>query len=64
MIGMEDGRIFVVDVLRARSLATIGTACAAYEGFAASDGTTLVHCDDVKHDSKLVAFRRYARGVE
>ncbi len=60
MIGMEDGRIFVVDVASARQLATIDTPCVAYEGFAASDGTTLVHCDDAAHASKLVAFTRYA----
>jgi outer membrane protein assembly factor BamB len=58
MIGMADGRIFVVDVTRARSLVTIGTPCAAYEGFASSGETTLVHCDDRANVSKLVAFAR------
>ncbi len=58
MIGMEDGRIFVVDVKRARPLATIATPCVAYEGFAASGTTTLVHCDDRDHVSKLIAFDR------
>lgn len=59
MIGMEDGRIFVVDVARARALATIDTPCVAYEGFAASGPTTLVHCDDRDHVSKLIAFDRF-----
>ncbi|MEA2720809.1 MAG: hypothetical protein QOJ39_2673 [Candidatus Eremiobacteraeota bacterium] len=58
MIGMADGRIFVVDVTRARSLVTIGTPCAAYEGFASSGETTLVHCDDRANVSQLVAFAR------
>ena len=61
MIAMEDGRIFVVDVTTAQQLATVETQCVAYEGFAASDGTTLVHCDDSAHVSHLVAFERYAR---
>lgn len=60
MVAMEDGRIFVVDVAAARPLATIATPCVAYEGFAASGDTTLVHCDDANHVSKLVAFDRYA----
>jgi hypothetical protein len=42
-------------------LTTVLTPCVAYEGFAASRGTTLVHCDDRNHVSKLVAFTRYAR---
>jgi PQQ-like domain len=60
MIGMQDGRIFVVNVVRAKQLATIQTPCAAYEGFAAAVATTLVHCDDAAHASRLVAFTRYA----
>ena len=60
VIGMEDGRIFVVDIVHARSIGTIDTPCVAYEGFAASDRTMLVHCDDRDHVSKLVAFARYA----
>ncbi|MDB5070187.1 MAG: hypothetical protein JWM87_1298 [Candidatus Eremiobacteraeota bacterium] len=62
MIGMEDGRIFIVDIANARSLETIDTPCAAYEGFAASGDTTLVHCDDRDHVSKLVAFGRHHYG--
>ncbi len=58
MIAMEDGRIFVVDVARARRLATIETSCAAYEGFASSGNTMLVHCDDASHASQIVAFNR------
>jgi hypothetical protein len=64
MIGMDDGRIFIVDVVRATQLAQIDTPCVAYEGFAAADATTLVHCDDRDHVSKLVAFRRYARSSD
>lgn len=60
MIGMEDGRIFVVDVTAANQLAAYDTPCVAYEGFTSSDGTTLVHCDDAAHVSKLVAFTRFA----
>ncbi|HEV3138878.1 MAG TPA: hypothetical protein VGY57_00110 [Vicinamibacterales bacterium] len=56
MIAMEDGRIFVVDVVRARHLSTIRTSCAAYEGFASSGDTMLVHCDDASHASQIVAF--------
>jgi outer membrane protein assembly factor BamB len=59
MIAMEDGRIFVVDVANARPLATIETPCTSYEGFAASDATTLVHCD-THGVSQLVAFDRYS----
>ena len=59
MIAMHDGRIFVVDLPKARPLATIQTTCTAYEGFATSDSTTLVHCDKDR-DSELVAFDRYA----
>lgn len=63
LIGMEDGRIFVVDVRRARSLATYDTPCVAYEGFATSGDTTLVHCDDHDHVSKLVALARYPERI-
>ena len=55
---MEDGRIFVVDVARARRLSTIKTSCTAYEGFASSGDTMLVHCDDAAHASHIVAFNR------
>ncbi|HEV3089238.1 MAG TPA: hypothetical protein VGX96_18685 [Candidatus Elarobacter sp.] len=61
MIALGDGTIFVVDVVRARRLATIATSCTAYEGFAATGDTTLVHCDDATNASQLVAFTRYAR---
>jgi outer membrane protein assembly factor BamB len=60
MIGMKDGRIYVVDLTRAQQLAVIDTPCRAYEGFAASDETTLVHCDAEADVSTLVAFPRYA----
>jgi hypothetical protein len=60
MIAMEDGRIFVIDVATARPLATIETPCTYYEGFAANDNTTLVHCDDAAAVSHLVAFDRYS----
>ena len=58
MIGMESGTIYVVDVASGKQLAQIGTTCRAYEGFAASDGTTIVHCDDETHAAQLVAFDR------
>ena len=58
MIGMENGTIFVVDVSSGRQLARIETRCRAYEGFAASGDTTIVHCDDEAHTAQLVAFDR------
>jgi outer membrane protein assembly factor BamB len=61
MVAMEDGRVYVVDVARERRLATISTLCRSYEGFAASDHTTLIHCDGDENVSLLVGFPRYAR---
>lgn len=58
MIGMENGTIFVVDVASGKQLARIDTTCRAYEGFAASGSTTIVHCDDEAHTAQLVAFDR------
>ena len=58
MIGMESGTIYVVDVASGKQLARIDTTCRAYEGFAASGNTTLVHCDDETHAGVLVAFSR------
>ena len=58
LIGMQSGIIYVVDVASGRQLAQIGTTCRAYEGFAASGTTTLVHCDDEKSAAQLVAFAR------
>ena len=63
MIAMEDGLIHVVDVVEPRPLATIATPCRDYEGFAESDGTTLVHCDGDANVSMLLAFPRYARSL-
>jgi outer membrane protein assembly factor BamB len=59
MIGMESGTIFVVDIASGKQLAQIDTTCRAYEGFAASGSTTLVHCDDETHAAELVAFDRF-----
>ena len=58
MIGMQNGTIYVVDVASGKQLAQIDTTCRAYEGFAASGDTTLVHCDDETHAAQLVAFAR------
>ena len=58
MIGMQNGTIYVVDVASGKQLAQIETTCRAYEGFAASGDTTLVHCDDETHAAQLVAFSR------
>ena len=58
MIGMESGIIYVVDVASGKQLAQIDTTCRAYEGFAASGNTTIVHCDDEAHAAELVAFDR------
>jgi hypothetical protein len=58
MIGMQSGTIYVVDVASGKQLAQIYTTCRAYEGFAASGDTTLVHCDDENHAAQLVAFAR------
>ncbi len=63
MIGMESGTIYVVDVASGKQLAQIDTTCRAYEGFAASDGTTIVHCDDETHAAQLVAFDRVPQGA-
>ena len=60
MIGMENGTIYVVDVASGKQLARIDTTCRAYEGFAASGTTTIVHCDDETHAAELVAFDRQA----
>ncbi len=59
MIGMENGIIYIVDVASGRQLAQIDTTCRAYEGFAASGSTTIVHCDDETHAGVLVAFDRF-----
>ncbi len=63
MIGMESGTIYVVDVMSGRQLAQIDTTCRAYEGFAASGTTTIVHCDDETHAAELVAFDRYPQAA-
>jgi hypothetical protein len=61
MIGMENGTIYVVDVSSGTQLAQISTTCHAYEGFAASGDTAIVHCDDETHAAELVAFARRPR---
>jgi hypothetical protein len=58
MIAMESGTIFVIDVASGKQIAQIGTTCRAYEGFAVSGDTTIVHCDDETHAAQLVAFDR------
>ncbi|HWT04221.1 MAG TPA: hypothetical protein VN224_00560 [Xanthomonadales bacterium] len=63
MIGMESGIIFVVDVTSGKQLAQIDTTCRAYEGFAASGTTSIVHCDDETHAAQLVAFDRYPQAA-
>jgi len=63
LIGMESGSIYVVDLTSGKQLAHISTTCRAYEGFAASGDTTLVHCDDETHAAQLVAFARVPQSV-
>jgi len=63
MIAMDSGTIYVVDVASGRQLAQIDTRCRAYEGFAVSGTTTIVHCDDETHAAQLVAFDRFPQAV-
>ena len=57
-VGLLNGTVLAIDMRAGRLVQRTQTPCRFYEGFTASAGTAIVHCDAGDNRSQLVAFPR------